>query len=159
MGIEIVTENEATYYYKDLQMRLERQKRYQEIVKKNMKDWADFSLNPQTEDAIRERVLHDLETGDNTYCMTYICTFSKLSEEFIEELYQLTRRRKGGGTKLYDNKLDWVAISSKQKLSESFIERHAKDVDWRSIYQFQDLSDEIRIKHLDKLTVADRPKS
>ena len=103
MGIEILTENKTTYYYKDLQMRKEKKKRYQEIVKKNMKDWADFSLNPQTEDAIRERVLHDLETGDNTYCMTYICTFSKLSEDFIEELYQLTRRRKGGGTKLYDN--------------------------------------------------------
>ena len=159
MGIEIVTENELTYYYKDLQMRLERQKRYQEIVKKNMKDWADFSLNPQTEDAIRERVLHDLETGDNTYCMSYICTFSKLSEDFIEELYQLTRRRKGKSARIYDNKLDWVAISSKQKLSESFIERHAKDVDWKLIYQFQDLSDEFRIKHLDKLTIADRPQS
>ena len=159
MGIEIVTENELTYYYKDLQMRLERQKRYQEIVKKNMKDWADFSLNPQTEDAIRERVLHDLETGDNTYCMSYICTFSKLSEDFIEELYQLTRRRKGKSARIYDNKLDWVAISSKQKLSESFIERHAKDVDWKLIYLFQDLSDEFRIKHLDKLTIADRPQS
>lgn len=161
MGIlEVTYEQQPTTsnYYKELKLKLERQKEYQKEINKNVKDWADFSLNPQTEDAIRERVLHDLETGENTYCMTYICTFSILSEEFIEEIYQLTRRRKGGGTKLYDNKLDWIAISSKQKLSEEFIERHTKDVDWKLIYQFQDLSDEFRKKHIKNLAAADRPK-
>lgn len=129
--------------------------RLQEEANKKVKDWAEFSLTPQTEENIRERILSDIETGENTYCMSYILTVSNLSEDFIEELILLTRPK--NSKNLYKNKIDWNIVSSKQKLSEEFIERHEKEVNWDLIYYFQDLSDEFKKKYIYKLSVNNRP--
>jgi hypothetical protein len=119
-------------------------------VTKKVEDWANFSLTPQTEDAIRERILHDNKTGQNTICITYICEYSKLSEEFIEELCELTKYKVHivNTTKYkWTNKVDWAAISRSQNLSEEFIDKHKNEVVWKDIYANQNLSKEFILNH------------
>ena len=154
-----IPEKQKLNYYQQLEHKAEKLKQLQEETTKKVKDWAEFSLNPQSEEDIRKRVLNDNKTGENTYCMTYILSVSQLSEEFIEELILLTRPKRVNSKNPYKNKIDWSAVSSKQKLSENFIIRHEKDVNWRMIYQFQDLSDDFRRKYAYKLATNDRPKT
>ena len=94
--------------------------------------------------------------------MSYVCRYSKLSEEFIEELEEITAfdrkipvyNPKTGRTRhsfTKDSRLDWTNICQYQKLSEDFIERHENDVLWALIYQYQELSDEFKRKHIGQL--------
>lgn len=49
-------------------------------------DWLEFSTNPQTEFDIKDRILDNIDS----VCVTYICRYSKLNSEFIEELMVLS---------------------------------------------------------------------
>src|SRR3712207_7455597 len=40
----------------------------------------------------------------------------------------------------YKNKMDWFWISTKQKISESFIEKYKDKLDWDCIFMYQKLS-------------------
>ena len=135
----------------------EREKRQQK-VRQNVEDWLEFSINPRTEDEIRERVIADKIAGINcnTVCLSYVCSFSKLSENFIEELSELTKVRVNKKGEITRDRLDWIAISMKQTLSEDFIERHKDQVDWKLIFQFQKLSKEFKKKYKHKMEYADR---
>ena len=55
-----------------------------------IKDWSDFSLNPQREKDIRRRVLLNISEKVDSCCVSYICRYSKLSEPFIKELMFIT---------------------------------------------------------------------
>ena len=48
--------------------------------------WVTWSTSPHSEDEIREAVFHTPEL----ICWSYVCRFSTLSEEFIEELIVLS---------------------------------------------------------------------
>jgi len=136
--------------------RLEKQRQCQEQICKEVKDWAEFSLNARSEDEIKERILKDNKNGTNTCCISYICKFSKLSEEMIEWLCEYTSLA-GSKSKSYrKNKVDWDYISIHQKLSEEFIEKHHKEVNWRFIYQFQDVSEDFKKKHRSDLAFTDK---
>jgi hypothetical protein len=131
---------------------------------KNTNEWKEFSMNPQKEEDIKKKLLEEMETGYLGFyiCMSYICRFSKLSEDFIEELERLTTynkkvhevnyiTKKSKNYFVTDSRLDWTYICQYQKLSEDFIERHENDVLWALIYQYQELSDEFKRKHIDQL--------
>jgi hypothetical protein len=57
-----------------------------DISKARMEKWEKFSMNPQTEEAIE----HELLYNPDDVCVSYICRYSKLSEEFIEKMIVLT---------------------------------------------------------------------
>lgn len=136
--------------------RLARFQRNQQEMCQNVKDWAEFSLNARSEEEIKKRIIEDNKNGTNTCCISYICKFSKLSEEMIEWLCENTHLSAESKTKSYrKNKVDWDYISIHQTLSEEFIEKHHKDVNWRYIYQFQDLSNAFKNKHKLDLAAAD----
>jgi len=135
--------------------RLEKLQKQQEIMCKNVKEWADFSLNARSEEEIKERILYDKTHGTNTCCVSYICKFSKLSEEMIEWLCENTRLG-ARNTSSRNNKVDWDYICSHQKLSEEFIEKHRKEVNWRLVFQYQDISEKFKKKHRLDLATADK---
>lgn len=135
----------------------------QKKINEKVNDWYTFSTTPQTEEDIRTRLMKEIkEKSPGKYvCMTYICKYSTLSEDFIEEIINLTKTkfRKSyfsiDGKKPtdrnsyyeYASRVDWKNICRYQKLSEEFIERHKNDVLWNYIYQFQDLSEEFKKEH------------
>lgn len=133
--------------------------------KYNVIQWLEFSMHPQSEDDIRKKLLEEIEMGTLGYnvCVSYVCRYSRLSEEFIEELIKLTQTDRKiqetvPGTKrtrivvVKSSRVDWINICQYQKLSEEFIERHENDVLWKLIYKFQVLSDDFKIKHIDQLS-------
>ena len=91
----------------------------------------------------------------------------KLDEEILEKyvgyfdpLYQfekivLEKSPEKWWIEFVENELDiqylWTCISSNQKLSESFIDRHSKEVDWYFISIYQKLSEEFIEKHSKKV--------
>ena len=54
--------------------------------KSRSSDWAEFSLTPQKEQDIEDRLLSNW----SSVCVTYICRYSSLSDKFIERLLALT---------------------------------------------------------------------
>jgi hypothetical protein len=48
---------------------------------------------------------------------------------------------------------DWLDISCKQKLSESFIEEYSDKLWWRWISRYQGLSEKFIAKHSDKILI------
>ena len=61
-----------------------------ETQSKELEDWLDFSLYPQSELEIRKRAVNDAMYKTHSLCYSYVCRFSKLSEEFIEDLMFIT---------------------------------------------------------------------
>lgn len=131
---------------------------------RNTNKWKKFSMMPQKEEEIRKKLLDEnrMEHAGFYVCMSYVCRYSKLSEDFIEELEEITAfdrkipvyNPKTGRTRhsfTKDSRLDWTNICQYQKLSEDFIERHENDVLWALIYQYQELSDEFKRKHIGQL--------
>ena len=49
------------------------------------------------------------------------------------------------------HKVDWAGISIYQKLSEQFVERHADKVDWKGVSTYQQLSETFIEKHTDEV--------
>lgn len=128
-----------------------KQKTYDKY-RENVEKWKEFSMKPRTEDEIRDQLQKDKEAspGKELCCISYICSGSKLSEDFIDELEQLTAV--DNAEKLgYKSKLDWDAICKHQKLSEEFIEKHKDEVNWKNVFTYQDVSDEFKEKHLDRM--------
>lgn len=124
---------------------------YQKGINDKVTDWYNFSTTPRTETEIKERVLRDKKYNEESCCISYICKFSKLSEEMIDWLDENTKLPEKATREGIHSKVDWDYISSYQVLSEEFIERHAANVNWTRIFQFQKLSDEFRSKHLKEL--------
>ena len=52
----------------------------------SIKEWTEFGLKNHTEEEIRDKVITDF----NNVCFTFVCEYSKMSEEFIEELMVLS---------------------------------------------------------------------
>ena len=145
----------------------------------NVSEWSEFSLVPQTEQALEERLLSNI----NSVCVTYICRFSVLSEKFIERLLALTtgvlnkesteeeiqmltdfmvdkltnqerdRKKKiniwtmvkddkGIMVRTYksfnesnlSDRLDWTYIARFQALSNDFIKKYAKHLEYKDLY-------------------------
>lgn len=54
--------------------------------KSRVDEWVNWSMTPHTEDEIREKVLTDY----NNVCFSYVCEYSHMSADFIEELMALS---------------------------------------------------------------------
>lgn len=52
----------------------------------SVEKWREFSMTPQKESDIENMLINE----PNNICMTYVCRYSRLSEEFIERLIALT---------------------------------------------------------------------
>ena len=150
-------------------VRIKQQKHYKDMLKKtekdrdNVRNWIEFSTKPRTEEEIREALKHDIGLQNNykqfvegqIVCMSYICRYSKLSPEFIEEISEIYR------SSSINNKLDWDYISMYQKLTEEFILKHKNDVNWKLILKFQDLSNEFIVNNyitINKYILIDQRK-
>ena len=60
---------------------------YRRVRRKGgVKDWLDFSLNERTEEEIKDKMLED----PDSVCISYVCKFSNLSSEFIEDMMALS---------------------------------------------------------------------
>ena len=55
-----------------------------------MDHWIDFSLHPQSEDDIRKVAIYNEVNHLSVLCYSFVCSYSVLSEEFIEELIFIT---------------------------------------------------------------------
>ena len=140
------------------------------IIKDN--DWAEFSLTPQTEQVLEERMLKSIDS----VCVTYICRFSALSDRFIERMLALTtgvlnpKSSEEEIQKLTDfmvNKLTNKDRDKKQTISiftiknddgkeieevETYTESGLSDrIDWAYIARFQALSNDFIMKFADYL--------
>jgi hypothetical protein len=133
--------------------------RANKLVVENVNDWYKFSTQPQSEEDIRDRIIKEIiENNISKYlCLSYVCKYSKLSEDFIEELIYLTGTSRAkilnsigekiDTSNIKHSRVDWYNICAYQKLSEDFIERHKNDVLWSMIYRTQDLSEEFKQRH------------
>lgn len=137
----------------------------------NVREWSRWSLEPHTEDEIREKCLTDF----NNVCFSFLCEKSKMSCEFIEELLALstgiltkdnydTMYDIVHATVLKDNGVDgimvhdWCIKESETHIKESEIpnksgkERYIQSkkvrdrLDWRSICRYQRLTEEFMRK-------------
>lgn len=140
------------------------------IIKDN--DWSEFSLTPQTEQALEERMLKSIDS----VCVTYICRFSSLSDRFIERMLALTtgvlnpKSSEEEIQQLTDfmvNKLTNKDRDKKQTISiltikkddgkeieevETYTESRLNDrIDWAYIARFQALSNDFIMKFADYL--------
>ena len=52
----------------------------------SIRDWLNFSISPQEEETIERMAIKDIDS----LCYSFICRYSKLSENFIERLLALT---------------------------------------------------------------------
>ena len=105
----------------------------------NVKHWIEDSMAGISENEIREKLIKD----PYSLCISYICRYSKLSEDFIEELSRLTTTTSCSPAVENDgrtpkkvkerDKLDWFYLCTYQKYSEYFIRNHQDDVDWKAI--------------------------
>ena len=146
-----------------------------ETHSKELKDWLDFSLFPQSELDIRKRAVDDALYKTHSLCYSYVCRFSKLSEEFIEDLmfitspfYEIDYDNKENRNFIVD--LIDLDITTKSQLEKAITRlsksrpvdsgllnkfhgnRKVKNVasdrlDWFYLYKFQNLSDEFIKKH------------
>ena len=135
-------------------------------------EWVTWSMTPHSEDEIREAVFNTPEL----ICWTYVCRFSVLSEDFIEELIVLstglfdgeskdvyteeninlikdilfiepTSERKDRQKKIASN-VSWRLTDT--TIAEKIIKYPApvrSKVDWWQIAAYQDLSREFKIKY------------
>lgn len=151
-----------------------------ETQSKELEDWLDFSLFPQPELEIRKRAIDDALYKTHTLCYSYVCRFSKLSEEFIEDLmfitspfYEIDYDNKENRNFVVD--LIDLDISTRSQL-EKAIEKLSKSrsidsgflnkfhgnrkvknvasdrLDWFYLYKFQNLSEPFIKKHKTLIT-------
>ena len=121
---------------------------------KDRVDWPVVSANQKLSEAFIEKF------HDRVYWCK-ICMYQKLSEAFILLFdgrvdwrglsYNAKVRLSSTFYKRFGDLLDWNFVSVYHSLLESEIEEFAELVDWKKISQYQDLSDEFIVKHLDCL--------
>ena len=71
----------------------------------------------------------------------------------IKIVEEITNIEKFFEENLNNFKVDWTYLSMKQKLSESFIEKHEDKVNWYCISLWQELSESFTKKHIDKIGI------
>ena len=59
-------------------------------VANNVKDWAKFSTNPESLEDIAFRVIVFEKFGISLCCLSYICHYSTLPEDFIDDIIFIT---------------------------------------------------------------------
>lgn len=142
--------------------------------KLKVNDWKSFSMNPQSETDIKNKILTD---RIDSVCSTYICRYSRLSEDFIEELRGLSTGLLKKD-RYYSENLKTIldALDKKQRFNSSsyykkqddeklgkitlkYIDIHGtytvtkaisgiRDrIDWTYISQYQVLSEQFILKH------------
>lgn len=95
--------------------------------------WREKSLKPQTEETLRDILL---DYDPDSICVTYICSNSKLSEEFIEELIVLSTSAFDHKTYYPDYNKYFIPIaleSSSEKRREMINDLYKKVVEEKSL--------------------------
>ena len=90
-------------------------------------------LNMITEPALKKLVEY---TNYDKEFIRRICTWQKISEEFMEEYLEV---------------IDWDGISRFQELSTSFMEKHLDKLNWYSISKYQFLSEDFIEKYSNRI--------
>ena len=116
-----------------------------------LKELYMFCIERHTEDEIRECIDQNYEYFVyDIGLFSVLISHNVLSEKLLEEINILTI------TPVWTTgRLDWILVVEYQKLSESFIEKHEKEVNWNNICKYQVLSDEFIIKYKSKLNSSD----
>ena len=135
------------------------------ISKESVERWIEFSMNPRTEEEIREQIL----TDPSYVCYSYICMKSSLSEEFIDELKILSTELLDKETYIPENiKLVSSILDIKNFAERTVFVRNLKNnknvdqrirdkiaknsvvrdkLDWRNIVKYQNISPNFCKKH------------
>lgn len=125
-------------------------------VANNVKDWAKFSTNPESLEDIGFRVIVFEKFGISLCCLSYICHYSTLPEDFIDDIIFIT-------SGLFSfNKWDDVHVhaivksiedndfknENLLKLFSGYNGHKLNDrLDWREISRYQKLSSEFIESH------------
>lgn len=135
------------------------------ISRESVERWIEFSMNPRTEEEIREQIL----TDPSHVCYSYICMKSSLSEEFIDELKILSTELLDKETYIPENiKLVSSILDIKNSAERTVFVRNLKNnknvdqrirdkiaknsvvrdkLDWRNIVKYQNISPNFCKKH------------
>ena len=112
--------------------------------------WATWSMKEHSEDELRNAILYNPED----VCISYICRYSTLSEEFIEELICLS-------TGVFGHRPDLYTAKNRETLKQiMFIEptiartAYVNDIDLKNV----EPEDKAFIKHLKSLSGNIRSK-
>lgn len=109
-------------------------------------NWDALSMNPYLNEEMMKKFADKLN-------WEFVLTKQKLSEEFLDNFVvnlDLCSLR------FYDKiKREWSLICYHQNLSEEFIRKHYKDIDWVAISVSQNLSKEFMIEFGNKLSCND----
>lgn len=136
------------------------------ISRESVEQWIEFSMNPRTEEEIREQIL----TDPSHVCYSYICMKSSLSEEFIDELKILSTELLDKETYIPENiKLVSSILDIKNFAERTVFVRNLKNnknvdqrirdkiaknsvvrdkLDWRNIVKYQNISPNFCKRHL-----------
>lgn len=139
--------------------------------------WQEWSMEPHTEDEIRDAYIND---PDNI-CTSYICRYSNLSEDFIEELIYLSTGVFSYRPDLYtENNIEYLKkimsieptsartnyiksinmknVSNKDKEFVAYLKTYHSNIrskiDWWQIASYQKLSKDFRNKFAVKFNEA-----
>ena len=132
----------GTYYlYGTQNLSIEFLDKYYTLV-----NWDALSMNPYLNEEMMKKFADKLN-------WEFVLTKQKLSEEFLDNfVVNLDLRNLRFDVKI---KREWSIICYHQNLSEEFIRKHYKDIDWVAISVCQKLSKEFIIEFGNKLSCND----
>ena len=125
-------------------------------VANNVKDWAKFSTNPESLEDIAFRVIVFEKFGISLCCLSYICHYSTLPEDFIDDIIFITSGL-FSFNKWDDTHVHAIVKSIEDndfknenllKLFSGYNGHKLNDrLDWREISRYQKLSSEFIESH------------
>ena len=125
-------------------------------VANNVKDWAKFSTNPESPEDIAFRVIVFEKFGISLCCLSYICHYSTLPEDFIDDIIFITSGL-FSFNKWDDTHVHAIVKSIEDndfknenllKLFSGYNGHKLNDrLDWREISRYQKLSSEFIESH------------
>ena len=124
----------------------------------NVKDWVNFSIKPEKLEDIAFRVIIFEKFGISLCCLNYICQYSHLQEDFIDDIIFITSGQ------FSFNKWDDVHVHAIVKSIEDNDFKNENllrlfpaykgnkklhdRIGWKEIYKYQKLSSEFKKSHI-----------
>ena len=124
----------------------------------NVKDWVNFSIKPEKLEDIAFRVIIFEKFGISLCCLNYICQYSHLPEDFIDDIIFITSGQ------FSFNKWDDVHVHAIVKSIEDNDFKNENllrlfpaykgnkklhdRIGWKEIYKYQKLSSEFKKSHI-----------
>ena len=122
----------------------------------NVKDWVEFSIKPEKLEDIAFRLIIFEKFGISLCCLSYICQYSSLPEDFIDDIIFITSGQ-FSFTKWDDEHVHTIVKSMEDndfenenllRLFPGYDGRPLHDrIDWVGVYKYQKISSEFAESH------------